>query len=173
MSDREAVEQVPLHQLIQQLPGHYCVIGDCAYRPSEHLVPIFGGASALDVANDNWNYYASQCRIRIEMSFGLMKQKWGILNSPLKIRLKNVKKLMLSLARLHNFTINERLKVGGHPQTDGRHGFSVFEEGMRLQHADTEGHDIEMNEFRNFSANRIAMVERVRLRRLERPRKFR
>jgi hypothetical protein len=31
MSDQEAVKQVPLHQLIKQLPNHYCVIGDCAY----------------------------------------------------------------------------------------------------------------------------------------------
>ena len=173
MSDREAVEQVPLHRLIEQLPNDYCVIADCAYRPSEHLVPIFGGASALDPANNNWNYYASQCRIRIEMSFGMMKQKWGILNSPLKVRLRNVKRLMICIARLHNFTIMERLEIGAHPSIDGRHGFLVFEEGMRIQHAETEGVDLTLNEFRNYSANRIAMVERVRQRRLERPRMYR
>jgi hypothetical protein len=178
MSDREAIEQVPLYQIIEQLSGSYCVIGDCAYRPTEHMVPIFGGASALDPLNDGWNFYASQCRIRIEMAFGLMKQKWGILNTPLRIRLKNVKRLMVCLARLHNFTINERLQLDNITGSaigschDGRHRFSVFEEGMRLQHAFVEGEAIEANEFRNFSANRIAMVERVRGRRLERPKKF-
>jgi DDE superfamily endonuclease len=92
MSDREAIGQVPLHRMIEELPERYCVIGDCAYRPTEHLVPIFGGASALDRNNDNWNFYASQCRIRIEMAFGMMKQKWGILTKPLRIRLRNVKR---------------------------------------------------------------------------------
>jgi hypothetical protein len=176
MSDREAIEQVPLHEIIENLPGTYCVIGDCAYRPTEHLVPIFGGASAQDPLNDNWNFYASQCRIRIEMAFGLMKQKWGILNTPLRIRLKNVKRLMVCLARLHNFTVNERLNTTAgatsNPNLDGRHGFSVFEEGMRMQHAIAERELMESNEFCNFSANRIAMVERVRSRRLERPKKF-
>ena len=178
MPDREAIEQVPLNRMIENLPGTFCVIGDCAYRPSEHLVPIFGGASALDPLHDNWNFYASQCRIRIEMAFGLMKQKWGILNSLLKIRLMNVKRLMICLARLHNFTINERLQTVGTPLSrmgsilDGRHGFTVFEEGMRLQHSSVEGEAIESDEYRNFSANRIAMVDRVRRRRLERPRRF-
>jgi hypothetical protein len=86
MSDREAIEQVPLHHtMIERLPDQYCVIGDCACRPSEHLIPIFGGASALDPCNNDWNFYTSQYRIRIEMAFGLMKQKWGILNAPLCI----------------------------------------------------------------------------------------
>jgi hypothetical protein len=44
---------------------------------------------------------------------------------------------------------------------------------MRLQHADTEGVELTSNEFRNYSANRIAMVERVRQRQLERPRMYR
>ena len=117
----------------------------------------------------------SQCRIWIEMAFGIMKQKWGILNTPLRIKLSNVKRLMICLARLHNFTINERLRLGGNIRSamgsahNGHHGFSVFEEGMRLQHALSEGEAMVSNEFNNFSANRIAMVERVQQRRLERP----
>ena len=47
MPDRDAITQTPLETLVSSLPGDYCVIGDCAYRPSEHLVPIFGGASAM------------------------------------------------------------------------------------------------------------------------------
>jgi DDE superfamily endonuclease len=173
MSDRDAIEQIPLGDLIEKLPDNYCVIADCAYRPSESLVPIFGGASALDPINDNWNFYASQCRIRIEMAFGMLKQKWGILNSPLQIRLKNVKRLMVCLARLHNFTINERLGISALPRlADGRHGFSVYEEGLRIRHAVTEEHEMVTDEYRYFSANRIAMVERVRRLRLERPKKF-
>jgi hypothetical protein len=181
MSDSEAITRTPLDALVSQLPGDYCVIGDCAYRPSEHLVPIFGGASAMLTAHDNWNFYASQCRIRIEMAFGMMKQKWGILQSPLKVKLKNVKKIVLAAAYLHNFCINER--IGGssistssqamaEQMNMGQNAFSVYEEGQRISHATAECIDIETDEFRSFSANRIRMVERVKALRLERPERY-
>ena len=128
--------------------------------------------------NDDWNFYASQCRIRIEMAFGLLKQKWGILQSPLKVKLKNVKRIVLATACLHNFCINERIRRVIVPtslqvwMTDclnvTQNGFSVYEEGQRARHATIEGVDIETDEYRSFSANRIQMVERVRARRLER-----
>ena len=109
MGDREAIDQVLLGRLVEQLPGMYCVIGDCTSTPSEHLVPIFRGANAFVQRNDNFNFFASPLRIRIEMPFGLMVKKWGILVRPLTIKLKRVKMLMFAIAKLHNFCINERL----------------------------------------------------------------
>ena len=109
MGDREALNQIPLGRMVENLPGMYCAIGDCAYTPTEHLVPIFRGEHALSIKNDNFNFFASQLRIRIEMAFGLMVKKWGILSRPLTIKLKNVKRLVVSIAKLHNFCIDERL----------------------------------------------------------------
>ena len=109
MGDREALTQVSLGCLVEQLPGMYCVIGDCAYTPTEHLVPIFRGANASLQRNENFNFFASQLRIRIEMAFGLMVKKWGIHARPLTIKLKNIKRLVVAIAKLHNFCINERL----------------------------------------------------------------
>ena len=48
-------------------------------------------------------------RIRIEMAFGLMQMKWGILWRPLRVKLSNIKFIINGIARLHNFTIDERL----------------------------------------------------------------
>ena len=109
MGDRDAVNQIRLGSLIESLPGLYCVIGDCAYTPSEHLVPIFRGESAKTARNDNFNFFASQLRIRIEMAFGLMVKKWGILSGPLEIKICHIKRLIVAIGRLHNFCINERL----------------------------------------------------------------
>jgi DDE superfamily endonuclease len=67
---------------------------------------MFYGLSKQDKDCDNFNYFASQCCIRIEMAFGLMQMKWGILWRPLKVNLGNIKYIMLAIARLHNFTIN-------------------------------------------------------------------
>jgi hypothetical protein len=49
--------------LIEQLPPGYICIPDCAYQPTEKVVPaIFGGDLALNKDHDNFNYYASQLR---------------------------------------------------------------------------------------------------------------
>jgi hypothetical protein len=135
-------------------------------------------------ANDNWNFYASQCRIRIEMAFGLMKQKWGILQSPLRVQLKNVQRIVIAVAHLHNYCINERigdlsvvlpssqLQTVTEQLTMGMNGFSVCKEGQRICHATVEGVDIANDEYRSFSSNRLRMVERVQVRHLERPERY-
>lgn len=75
-------------------------------------MPIFGGDLALQKDNDNFNFFASQLRIRIEMAFGLMTRKWGILQRPLSNSLPSMKHLICCIARLHNFCIDERLRSG-------------------------------------------------------------
>jgi hypothetical protein len=112
MGDRDAIQQVALNKLVEALPGLYCAIADCAYSPSEHLVPIYRGSDAAIPRNDNFNFYASQLRIRIEMAFGLMVMKSGILARPLSVKVRKLKYLMIGIARLHNFCINERLACG-------------------------------------------------------------
>jgi DDE superfamily endonuclease len=103
MGDRDMIKQVPLNDLIEALPGKMCVIGDCAYTPTEHLVPIFRGANARLAIYDNFNYFASQLRIRIEMAFGLMVKKWAVLQRPLSFKLRNINKLVVAIGILHNF----------------------------------------------------------------------
>jgi hypothetical protein len=73
------------------------------------MVPIFQGADRLNARNDNFNFYASQCRIRVEMAFGMMQSKWGSLQRPMGCSLANMVWLAQGVARLHNYCINERL----------------------------------------------------------------
>ena len=47
MGDCDAIDQVSLGYLVGQLPdGYHYAIAGCAYKPSEKLVPIYGGAAA-------------------------------------------------------------------------------------------------------------------------------
>ena len=80
MGDREAVKESGLSNLVEKLPGLLYCIGDCAYAPTEHLIPIYSADNATKLRYDNYNFYASQLRICIEMSFGLMVKRWGILS---------------------------------------------------------------------------------------------
>ena len=115
MGDRQALFEVELGDMIEQLPGMFFVVGDAAYTPTEHLLPILGGEQAKIEKHDNYNFFASQLRIRIEMAFGLMVKKWGILQRPLVCDIGNAKHIICAIARLHNFVINERL--AGKPST--------------------------------------------------------
>jgi DDE superfamily endonuclease len=105
MGDREAIKQVELWSLINNLLGLFCAIGNCAYQPTAYLIPIFGGAQAKAKKHDDFNYFASQCRIKMEMAFGLMVKKWSILNWPLSLKLQHAKHLIVCIAWLHNFCI--------------------------------------------------------------------
>jgi DDE superfamily endonuclease len=107
--DRDAIKQCSLFDLVESLPKGICVIGDAAYQPTEHMVPVYQGVDKLCVKYDNFNFFASQCRIRVEMAFGMMQSKWGILQRPLSCSLSNMLWLVQAIARLHNFCISERL----------------------------------------------------------------
>jgi hypothetical protein len=108
MSDRDAINQISLGQFVENLPTGYVAIGDAAYTATEHLAPIYYGRLGKIKRYSDYNYYASQCRIRIEMAFGLLKSKWLILNSPVRCPVGKLKLLVKALGRLHNFCINER-----------------------------------------------------------------
>jgi DDE superfamily endonuclease len=110
--DRAAIKQCSLHDLVEALPRGHCCIGDAAYCPSEHMVPVYQGADKLNSRYDNFNFFASQCRIRVEMAFGMMQMKWGILQQPLGCKMSNMLWLAQAIARLHNYCINERLAAG-------------------------------------------------------------
>ena len=108
--DRDAIKQCSLYELIEELPLGICCIGDAAYQPTEHMVPIYQGADKLMTKYDNFNFFASQCRIRVEMAFGMMQAKWGILQRPIGCTINNMLWLAQAIARLHNYCINERLE---------------------------------------------------------------
>jgi hypothetical protein len=176
MGDRDAINQVKLGALVNNLPGLYCVIGDCAYTASEHMIPIYRNAEKVQ-RQDNFNFFASQLRIRIEMAFGLMVKKWAILSRPLSLKMRKIKQLMVAIARLHNFCINERLRTrtsdAGDEEvpvfTPRNVSFSAHETMLRESAADFEYEEME-NAFENaWSMNRDRMARDIEYLRLTRP----
>ena len=174
MGDNIAVREVNLFSLIDNLPVPFCVIGDAAYQPTEHLVAMYYGANKKRPLYDNFNFYASQLRIRIEMAFGLMTKKWGILWRPVTADIKKLKYLAVAIAHLHNYCINERIidSENAHPdpaveaRVVGRVNDHVISEAAAELEAAS-------NEFNGMSFNREQMalvienlgLERVQLRR--------
>jgi hypothetical protein len=112
--DVNAFNRTSLHALLMNLPLGYFLLGDNAYKPSEYLVPIFGGADRINVDCDNCNYYMSQCQIRVEMAFGMMVNRFSLLRSPLRVSILHVGPLMQCIARLHNFILNQNNEYEPH-----------------------------------------------------------
>ena len=54
-------------------------VGDAAYNLSDFLLIPFTGSQWDDVDNNAYNFYLSQLGICIEMAFGRLVQKLGIL----------------------------------------------------------------------------------------------
>ena len=106
-NDLRAYRCTTLASLVDALPPGKYVVGDNAYICSEKLLTPFSGSQKQHPVNDAFNFYCSQLRIRIEMTFGLFTTKWQIFRRPLQVRLKNVGKIFLCATRLHNFCIDQ------------------------------------------------------------------
>ncbi len=81
-------------------------VGDAAYSVSEKMLVPFTGSQRNNANNDAYNFCLSQLRIRIEMAFGLMSNKWRILRTPLQTSLKTSARILECCSKLHNFCIN-------------------------------------------------------------------
>jgi hypothetical protein len=81
-------------------------VGDNAYLNSEHLLVPYPTPIA-NSPEDTFNFYLSQLRIRIEMSFARLVGKWGIFWKPLRVPLRNQPGLIKAVCSLHNYCIDE------------------------------------------------------------------
>ena len=68
------------------------------------LIP-FTGADRVDAAHDSFNFYLSQLRIRVEMAFGRLTNKFRILKGCVLGSLDRVTAIVMACARLHNYII--------------------------------------------------------------------
>ena len=95
-----------------------CIFGDNAYVNRSYMATPFKAVSSG--SKDDYNFYHSQLRIKIECAFGMLVNRWGILRSPLSSRftLQKIGSLLICLCRLHNFCINQRLKRSGALDSD-------------------------------------------------------
>ncbi|XP_054081673.1 putative nuclease HARBI1 [Zeugodacus cucurbitae] len=88
------------------IAGGGIILADSAYPLSKYLIVPFRDNGRLTTDDRKFNHYLSSTRVLIEQAFGVLRQKFKILNHIDVISLKRVSKVMLSSAILHNFIIN-------------------------------------------------------------------
>ncbi|KAI2492014.1 nuclease [Fragilaria crotonensis] len=106
-ADQLAFERTSLPALMEALPIGKYLVGDAAYSVSEKMLVPFTGSQRSNANNDAYNFCLSQLRIRIEMAFGLMSNKWRVLRTPLQTSLKMSAITLECCSKLHNFCINQ------------------------------------------------------------------
>jgi len=107
-NDNVAIKKTSLPAWLESLPPGYFIAADCAYSLTKHLVTPYSGPQRFLERNDNFNFFLSQLRIRIEMAFGLLVTMWRILHTPINVKFSNLRKLVSGIIRLHNYCINNR-----------------------------------------------------------------
>jgi DDE superfamily endonuclease len=88
------------------------IFGDSAYVNCSYFVTPY--KSVKSGSKDDFNFYHSQVRIKIECAFGMLVVRWGLLPHaalPASMGLKKTTALVLCLCRLHNYCIDCRLGV--------------------------------------------------------------
>jgi len=154
-----------------------CAIGDAACDATEHMVPVYCGVDRKKPLCDNFNYYASQLRIRVEMAFGLMTRKWGVLQRPCTTNLSNATWMLQAIARLHNCVVTERLLETGEAEVEnaqrdngGRRRCSYLPSAPEDEHGNPIRLDaLFAGTFEGHSELRLRMAEHVRCLQLTRP----
>jgi len=82
------------------------LFGDNAYVSSDFMATPY--KSARRGSKDDYNFFHLQLRIRIEMAFGMLTQRWGILRKALPAKIRLLKQIAITGAcvRLHNFCLD-------------------------------------------------------------------
>ena len=116
-SDVLAFEKSELKQRLDNglLADGILLFGDNAYLNCVYMATPYPNTTGGP--KDNYNYFHSQCRIRIECAFGMLVQRWGILRMamPKGISIKKTIAMVLALAKLHNFCIDSVDGAAGVP----------------------------------------------------------
>jgi hypothetical protein len=105
-------------------PG-VALFGDNAYVSNAYMATPYQAVRRN--LSDDYNYFHSQLRIRIEMSFGMLTSRWGIMRSPLpaSLGLKRQVQIFSACVILHNFCM-------GPPSYDDSDSLDASEDAVVL-----------------------------------------
>ncbi len=85
------------------------IIGDCAYAAGKHLFRPFRMAHRLTPIEAHWNDILCARRFLVENAFGILKQRWQILQS-ISVSLTAAYDVIDACMVLHNICVDERVK---------------------------------------------------------------
>lgn len=86
----------------------WIIAADDAFKSLPHCMTPYQ-KQYLTNEQKNFNYCLSSLRSSVECAFGLWKGKWGVLWRPLRVKQRNIPKLVEVTCRLHNLCVNRKV----------------------------------------------------------------
>ncbi|GAX12490.1 hypothetical protein FisN_24Hu065 [Fistulifera solaris] len=94
-----------------ELDKDFYIVADSAYPLTNYSLIPFSG-NGLTEAQKNYNFFLSQLRIRIEMTFGRLTTKYRIFRGKMAYGHKKVQRIFMVSCMLHNFVIdNDNVEI--------------------------------------------------------------
>ena len=116
-NDSAAFQQTQLYQLLQKrstwlMKNEFFLVGDSAYALESFMLTPYDKVNVGKVQGqkeDAYNFYHSNCRIRIECAFGELIMRWGIFWRKFQMGIDAAGPVVTAAAHLHNFIIGHRM----------------------------------------------------------------
>jgi hypothetical protein len=144
--DSSAFQSTKLNMLLSSrsdwlLEKRWFIVGDSAYSLESYLLVPFDKPDmkrSTGQKEDAYNFYHSNCRIRIECAFGEMVMRWGIFWKKLQMDIGAVGEVVSAAGLLHNFIIDQRT------EEDDEEYFSSFSHSSLQADGNENNHDHEV-----------------------------
>lgn len=118
-SDTLAFEDSDIYKKLEAgllAPG-LTLFGDNAYMNTTFMATPFTragtGQAGTNNTRDDYNFYFSQLRIRIECAFGMLVHRWSMLRNifPSGVPIARVVSTVIAMVKLHNYLIDNREEI--------------------------------------------------------------
>ena len=121
--DSLAFQETEFSVLLQRfkdflVAGGFFLIGDSAYNLLSYFLVPFENPQPNSMYDD-YNFWHSNSRIRVECACGEFVMHWGIFWRTLRFSLRSTLLIIEAAMLLHNFIIDERLRKRREGETDG------------------------------------------------------
>ncbi|XP_036345848.1 protein ALP1-like [Rhagoletis pomonella] len=107
--DANVWKNSPIYQKISsgevQLASGAIILADSPYPLTKYLMVPYRDNGHLSTEEKRFNYYLSSTRVLIEQAFGVLRQKFRILNHSDVSSIKDASKIVMACTILHKFII--------------------------------------------------------------------
>lgn len=89
----------------------YYFLADGSFSLSRRIITPFARVPQIPLSERKFNKRLSSARQLIECSFGILANKWKILQKPMNFKLKTTETIVMALIYLHNFILTNELET--------------------------------------------------------------
>ncbi|KAJ8978157.1 hypothetical protein NQ317_016860 [Molorchus minor] len=149
--DARVFKNSPLYPSLPAKCGNRYILADSAYPCLKHVLTPYRDSGNLNAIERNYNYTLSRCRINIEHTFGILKQKFRQLYH---LKLRNISSIchfIKACCVTYNLTRDIKEEIDETIEENDEQGHEYNLHDMELEDDEFEG-NLAGHNFRNYIA---------------------